>query len=55
MALVQIQETPKWKKVLGYIGPGILVSVAYLDPGNCKKDYCAIYHVDSDMYSSYST
>ncbi|XP_057500821.1 metal transporter Nramp7.2-like [Actinidia eriantha] len=38
MALVQIQETPKWKKLLSYVGPGFLVSVAYLDPGNLETD-----------------
>ncbi|KAL2504475.1 Metal transporter Nramp6 [Abeliophyllum distichum] len=38
MALVQIKETPHWKKVLSYIGPGFLVSVAYLDPGNLETD-----------------
>ncbi|KAI5669733.1 hypothetical protein M9H77_19586 [Catharanthus roseus] len=27
-----------WKKLLHYIGPGILVSVAYLDPGNLETD-----------------
>ncbi|XP_042507009.1 metal transporter Nramp5-like [Macadamia integrifolia] len=37
-ALVQIQETPTWKKLLGYVGPGFLVSVAYLDPGNLQTD-----------------
>ncbi|XP_027178535.1 metal transporter Nramp5-like isoform X1 [Coffea eugenioides] len=38
-ALVQIKETSSpWKKLLGYIGPGILVSVAYLDPGNLETD-----------------
>ncbi|KAL0396481.1 UNVERIFIED_CONTAM: Metal transporter Nramp1 [Sesamum calycinum] len=37
-ALVEIQETPTWKKALGYIGPGFLVSVAYLDPGNLETD-----------------
>lgn len=35
MALVLIHETPQWKKLLSYVGPGFLVSVAYLDPGNC--------------------
>ncbi|KAH6796894.1 natural resistance-associated macrophage protein 1 [Perilla frutescens var. hirtella] len=44
MALVQIQETPTWKKFLGYIGPGILVSVAYLDPGNLETDLHAGAH-----------
>lgn len=38
MALVQVQETPRWKKLLSYVGPGFLVSVAYLDPGNCKQN-----------------
>ncbi|KAL5703587.1 hypothetical protein ACHQM5_022116 [Ranunculus cassubicifolius] len=38
MALVQIQETPRWKKLLAYVGPGFLVSVAYLDPGNLETD-----------------
>ncbi|KAL0461450.1 UNVERIFIED_CONTAM: Metal transporter Nramp1 [Sesamum latifolium] len=37
-ALVEIQETPTWKKALGYVGPGFLVSVAYLDPGNLETD-----------------
>ncbi|XP_075501555.1 metal transporter Nramp7.2-like [Primulina tabacum] len=38
MTLVQIQDTPQWKKTLGFIGPGFLVSVAYLDPGNLETD-----------------
>ncbi|KAK9284389.1 hypothetical protein L1049_023560 [Liquidambar formosana] len=38
MALVEIQETPKWKKFLSFLGPGFLVSVAYLDPGNLETD-----------------
>nr|XP_023885798.1 metal transporter Nramp5-like [Quercus suber]POE69191.1 metal transporter nramp5 [Quercus suber] len=38
MALVQIEETPSRKKLLGYVGPGFLVSVAYLDPGNLETD-----------------
>ncbi|RWR92348.1 metal transporter Nramp5-like protein [Cinnamomum micranthum f. kanehirae] len=38
MALVQISETPRWKKLLGFVGPGFLVSVAYLDPGNLETD-----------------
>lgn len=24
-----------WRKFMGYVGPGFLVSLAYLDPGNC--------------------
>ncbi|XP_058090802.1 metal transporter Nramp7.2-like isoform X2 [Magnolia sinica] len=38
MSLVLIKETPRWKKLLGFIGPGFLVSVAYLDPGNLETD-----------------
>ncbi|KAA8546683.1 hypothetical protein F0562_003086 [Nyssa sinensis] len=38
MALVQIQETPHWKKLMSFVGPGFLVSVAYLDPGNLETD-----------------
>ncbi|CAI9111421.1 OLC1v1011642C1 [Oldenlandia corymbosa var. corymbosa] len=38
-ALVQIEETSSpWRKFLGFIGPGLLVSVAYLDPGNLETD-----------------
>ena len=25
-----------WKNLFSYIGPGFLVSIAYIDPGNCK-------------------
>ncbi|KAK9285870.1 hypothetical protein L1049_025071 [Liquidambar formosana] len=38
MALVEVQGTPKWKKLLSFVGPGFLVSVAYLDPGNLETD-----------------
>ncbi|MQM03929.1 hypothetical protein Taro_036712 [Colocasia esculenta] len=30
-------KKPEWKKFLGHIGPGFLVSMAYLDPGNCES------------------
>ncbi|CAN6476119.1 unnamed protein product [Victoria cruziana] len=32
------KEEPGWKKFMGYIGPGFLVSMAYLDPGNMETD-----------------
>ncbi|XP_062143645.1 metal transporter Nramp7.2-like [Alnus glutinosa] len=38
MALVHVQETPRWKKFFAFVGPGFLVSVAYLDPGNLQTD-----------------
>jgi len=25
---------PSWKKILRFAGPGLLVSVGYMDPGN---------------------
>ncbi|XWS15155.1 hypothetical protein CRYUN_Cryun35bG0070000 [Craigia yunnanensis] len=31
-------EKPGWRKVLSFVGPGFLVSLAYLDPGNLETD-----------------
>ncbi|AES72306.1 putative NRAMP family protein [Medicago truncatula] len=31
-------QKPGWKKFLAYVGPGFLVSLAYLDPGNMETD-----------------
>ncbi|XP_025013316.2 metal transporter Nramp5 isoform X1 [Ricinus communis] len=31
-------EKPGWRKFLSYVGPGFLVSLAYLDPGNLETD-----------------
>ncbi|KAJ1382544.1 NRAMP family [Sesbania bispinosa] len=31
-------EKPGWRKFLPYVGPGFLVSLAYLDPGNMETD-----------------
>ena len=28
------ENDPLWKKILRYAGPGLLVSVGYMDPGN---------------------
>ncbi|KAM7253292.1 hypothetical protein ACFE04_025910 [Oxalis oulophora] len=33
----QVQK-PGWRKFLSYVGPGFLVSMAYLDPGNLETD-----------------
>ncbi|KAK9271048.1 hypothetical protein L1049_026637 [Liquidambar formosana] len=31
-------QKPRWRKFLAFVGPGFLVSLAYLDPGNsCKR------------------
>ncbi|KAF6170568.1 hypothetical protein GIB67_031976 [Kingdonia uniflora] len=32
------EKRPLWKKFLPYVGPGFLVSLAYLDPGNLQTD-----------------
>ncbi|KAJ0960276.1 hypothetical protein J5N97_001891 [Dioscorea zingiberensis] len=31
-------QEPRWRKFLAYVGPGFLVSLAYLDPGNLETD-----------------
>src|SRR6059058_6042197 len=36
---VRISGSPfYWKRLLGYIGPGFLISVGYMDPGNWATD-----------------
>ncbi|XP_021725645.1 metal transporter Nramp5-like [Chenopodium quinoa] len=32
------QQEPMWRKFLSFVGPGFLVSMAYLDPGNLETD-----------------
>lgn len=32
------QQKPGWRNFLPYVGPGFLVSLAYLDPGNLETD-----------------
>ncbi|ONK73115.1 uncharacterized protein A4U43_C04F27410 [Asparagus officinalis] len=34
----QNDKEPGWRKLLAYVGPGFLVSLAYLDPGNLETD-----------------
>lgn len=35
-----ILQRKSWKNLFAYIGPGFLVSIAYIDPGNCKLPHC---------------
>nr|POE92557.1 metal transporter nramp5 [Quercus suber] len=35
---VEDSKKPGWRKFLSYVGPGFLVSLAYLDPGNLETD-----------------
>ncbi|KAE9608965.1 putative NRAMP family protein [Lupinus albus] len=32
------KQEPGWRKFMAYVGPGFLVSLAYLDPGNLETD-----------------
>ncbi|CAL0319419.1 unnamed protein product [Lupinus luteus] len=34
----QQKQEPVWRKFMAYVGPGFLVSLAYLDPGNLETD-----------------
>ncbi|KAA8538420.1 hypothetical protein F0562_028034 [Nyssa sinensis] len=34
----QKHQKPGWRNFLSYVGPGFLVSLAYLDPGNLETD-----------------
>ncbi|KAJ4749078.1 Metal transporter Nramp5 [Rhynchospora pubera] len=34
----QLVKKPRWKRFLAHVGPGFLVSLAYLDPGNLETD-----------------
>ncbi|HVW77098.1 MAG TPA: Nramp family divalent metal transporter [Alloacidobacterium sp.] len=41
-ASVRISTSPQfWRRALGFIGPGFLVSVGYMDPGNWATDLAA--------------
>ncbi|XP_050255100.1 metal transporter Nramp5-like [Quercus robur] len=31
-------QKPRWRKFLSYVGPGFLVSMAYIDPGSMETD-----------------
>ncbi|HEY0263852.1 MAG TPA: Nramp family divalent metal transporter [Granulicella sp.] len=38
-ALVRVSASPvAWRRVLGFLGPGFLVAVGYMDPGNWATD-----------------
>eukprot|EP00245_Coleochaete_scutata_P003495 TRINITY_DN1511_c0_g2_i2.p1 TRINITY_DN1511_c0_g2~~TRINITY_DN1511_c0_g2_i2.p1 ORF type:complete len:568 (-),score=102.99 TRINITY_DN1511_c0_g2_i2:532-2235(-) len=36
--LVRVPEKRGWRKLLAYVGPGFLVAIAYIDPGNFESD-----------------
>ncbi|KAI9106549.1 hypothetical protein K1719_022077 [Acacia pycnantha] len=37
-AAFSTHKKPRWRDFLSYVGPGFLVSMAYLDPGNLETD-----------------
>jgi len=39
---VKVSQSPQlWRRLLGFIGPGFLISVGYMDPGNWATDLAA--------------
>jgi manganese transport protein len=41
-ASVKVSRSPQlWRRLLGFIGPGFLISVGYMDPGNWATDLAA--------------
>ena len=39
---VQVSRSPQmWRRLLGFLGPGFLISVGYMDPGNWATDLAA--------------
>lgn len=36
LCVFSILQRTSWKNLFAYMGPGFLVSIAYIDPGNCK-------------------
>ena len=38
-ATVSVSRSPVyWRRLLGFLGPGFLISVGYMDPGNWATD-----------------
>ncbi|XP_002987015.2 metal transporter Nramp6 [Selaginella moellendorffii] len=35
---VSVPQARGWKKLMAYVGPGFLVAIAYMDPGNFESD-----------------
>ena len=42
-------QKKSWKNLFAYMGPGFLVSIAYIDPGNCKICSFSIWAPLSDL------
>ena len=37
-ASIRVPQSPGWRKFLGFVGPGYMVAVGYMDPGNWATD-----------------
>jgi hypothetical protein len=61
---ISFWQRRSWRNLFAYMGPGFLVSIAYIDPGNCKivisllltchHKLCAnkhVYHTCNLLYS----
>ncbi|KAM0905897.1 hypothetical protein ACQ4PT_017098 [Festuca glaucescens] len=46
---IVIPEKTSWKNLFSYIGPGFLVSIAYIDPGNFETDLQAGAHYKYEL------
>ena len=42
-------QKKSWRNFFAYLGPGFLVSIAYIDPGNCKTSPCVLFHANGDI------
>lgn len=43
-----ILQRRSWKNLFAYMGPGFLVSIAYIDPGNCKITLFLIFFFSNE-------
>ena len=42
IATVSVSQSPQiWRRILGFVGPGFLIAVGYMDPGNWATDLAA--------------
>src|ERR1700761_2221221 len=42
LSTVRVSQSPQlWRRALGFVGPGFLVAVGYMDPGNWATDLAA--------------
>ena len=47
-------ETKGWKRLLPFLGPAFIASVAYIDPGNFATNIALVHNMDIYYYGLYS-